>query len=87
MFHYGWETNEDQIRPCVEQCARAAAGDWHYAGARSELVEEAMRRSFLLRGHRWVRRPATKEIAMVTAADPEAELFPASTSTSSSPAR
>ncbi len=76
MFRYGWEANDEQMHAYAEQCAREAGGDWLNAGARRELVEEVTRRSFLHRGHRWVRRPAIEEIATVTAVDPDAEVFP-----------
>lgn len=35
------------------------------------------RRSFLRRGHWWVRRPTIEEVAAVTAVRPGAEVFPA----------
>ncbi|MFC9271977.1 alpha/beta fold hydrolase [Streptomyces zhihengii] len=76
MFRYGWETNADEMHAYVEQCAREAGEDWLNAGARHELVEEVTRRSFLHRGHRWVRRPAIEEIVAVTAVEPDAEVFP-----------
>ncbi|MEU5288630.1 alpha/beta hydrolase [Streptomyces sp. NPDC020755] len=76
MFRYGWEADDDQMHAYVEQCAREAGGDWLNAGARHELVEKVTRRSFLRRGHRWVRRPAIEEIATVTAVEPDAEVFP-----------
>ncbi|MET9109295.1 alpha/beta fold hydrolase [Streptomyces zhihengii] len=76
MFRYGWETNADEMHAYVEHCAREAGEDWLNAGARPELVEEVTRRSFLHRGHRWVRRPAIEEIVAVTAVEPDAEVFP-----------
>ncbi|MEU6956192.1 alpha/beta hydrolase [Streptomyces sp. NPDC045714] len=76
MFRYGWEADDDRMRAYVEQCAREAGGDWLNAGARHELVEEVTRRSFLRRGHQWVRRPAIEEIVAVTAVEPGAEVFP-----------
>lgn len=76
MFRYGWEADDDRMRAHVEQCVREAGGDWLNAGARHELVEEVARRSFLRRGHQWVRRPAIEEIVAVTAVEPGAEVFP-----------
>ncbi|MEV6472652.1 alpha/beta hydrolase [Streptomyces sp. NPDC051657] len=76
MFRYGWEADDDRMRAHVEQCVREAGGDWLNAGARHELVEEVTRRSFLRRGHQWVRRPAIEEIVAVTAVEPGAEVFP-----------
>ncbi|MDN3271333.1 alpha/beta hydrolase [Streptomyces sp. MA15] len=77
MFRYGWKADDDQMRAYVEQCVREAGGDWLNAGARPGLVEEVMRRSFMRRGHWWVRRPAIEEVATVTAVEPDAEVFPA----------
>lgn len=76
MFRYGWEADDDRMRAYVESCVREAGGDWLNAGARHELVEEVARRSFLRRGHQWVRRPAIEEIVAVTAVEPGAEVFP-----------
>ncbi|MFI6206387.1 alpha/beta fold hydrolase [Streptomyces sp. NPDC051041] len=77
MFRYGWKADDDQMRAHVEQCVREAGGDWLNAGARPGLVEEVTRRSFMRRGHRWVRRPAVGEAATVTAVEPDAEVLPA----------
>lgn len=76
MFRYGWETDADQLHAYAEQCAREAGEDWLNAGARPGLVEEVTRRSFLHRGHRWVRRPAVEEIVTVTTVEPGADVFP-----------
>jgi pimeloyl-ACP methyl ester carboxylesterase len=77
MFRYGWTADDDQMRAFVEQCVREAGADWLNAGARPGLVEEVARRSFMRRGHRWVRRPVIEEVATVTAVEPDAEVFPA----------
>ncbi|MEZ3179440.1 alpha/beta hydrolase [Streptomyces pimonensis] len=77
MFRYGWKADDDQVRAYVEQCVREAGGDRLNAGARPGLVEEVTRRSFLRRGHGWVRRPTIEEVATVTAVEPDAEVFPA----------
>ena|GEM_PF-1692650 len=77
MFRYGWKADDDQMHAYVEQCVREAGGDWLNAGARPELVEEVTRRSFIRRGHWWLRRPTIEEVATVTAVEPDAEVFPA----------
>ncbi|MET8556140.1 alpha/beta hydrolase [Streptomyces sp. NPDC004959] len=77
MFRYGWKADDDQMRAYAEQCVREAGGDWLNAAARPGLVEEVTRRSFLRRGHWWVRRPTIEEVAAVTAVRPDAEVFPA----------
>ncbi|MFE6991303.1 alpha/beta fold hydrolase, partial [Streptomyces pharetrae] len=77
MFRYGWKADDDQMRAYVEQCVREAGADWLNAGARPGLVEEVARRSFMRRGHWWVRRPTIEEVATVTAVEPDAEVFPA----------
>ncbi|GAA2727869.1 alpha/beta hydrolase [Actinocorallia aurantiaca] len=76
MFRYGWEADDEQMRAYVEQCVREAGGDRLNAGARPGLVEEVTRRSFLRRGHRWVRRPTVEEIMTVSAVEPGAAVFP-----------
>lgn len=77
VFRYGWQADTHQMRAHVEQCVREAGEDWLNAGARPGLVEEVARRSFLRRGHAWVRRPTIEEIATVSAVEPDADVFPA----------
>ncbi|WP_103501010.1 MULTISPECIES: alpha/beta fold hydrolase [unclassified Streptomyces] len=77
MFRYGWQASDDQMRAHVEQCVREAGGDWLNAGARPGLVAEVTRRSFMRRGHWWVRRPAVEEVSTVTSVEPDAEVLPA----------
>jgi len=76
MFRYGWEADDERMRAYVEQCVREAGADRLNAGARPGLVEEVTRRSFLRRGHRWVRRPTVEEIMTVSAVEPGAAVFP-----------
>ncbi|GHH94079.1 hypothetical protein GCM10017779_45360 [Streptomyces capillispiralis] len=77
VFRYGWEAGDDRMRAYVEQCVREAGGDRLNAGARPGLVEEVTRRSFMRRGHWWVRRPTIEEVATVAAVEPDAEVLPA----------
>jgi pimeloyl-ACP methyl ester carboxylesterase len=77
MFRYGWRADQQQMAAYIDQCMREAPTDWLNAGARPELVRQVMRRCFMrCPDGRWQRRPTTEEIITVSAADPNAVIYP-----------
>lgn len=77
MFRYGWRADEQQMAAYTEHCVHEAPADWLNAGARPELVGQVMRRCFMrCPDGRWQRRPTTEEIATISAADPDAVIYP-----------
>ncbi|MCD2100305.1 alpha/beta hydrolase [Rhodococcus rhodochrous] len=76
-FRYGWRATEQQMFSYIEQYVREAESDWLNAGSRPELVRAVMRRSFLRGGDTlYERRPSLEEIAVVSAPDPRAPIYP-----------
>ncbi|MBF4479036.1 Pimeloyl-ACP methyl ester carboxylesterase [Rhodococcus rhodochrous J3] len=76
-FRYGWHATEQQMHSYIEQCVREAETDWLNAGSRPELVRAVMRRSFLRCSDTlYERRPSLDEIAVVSAPDPHAAMYP-----------
>ncbi|MGU3584001.1 alpha/beta fold hydrolase [Rhodococcus sp. C26F] len=76
-FRYGWRATEQQMLSYIEQCVREAETGWLNAGSRPELVRAVMRRSFLRCSDTlYERRPSLDEIAVVSAPDPRAPIYP-----------
>ncbi|WP_272267422.1 alpha/beta fold hydrolase [Rhodococcus sp. Rp3] len=76
-FRYGWRATEQQLLSYIEQCVREAETDWLNAGSRPELVRAVMRRTFLRCSDTlYERRPSLDEIAVVSAPDSHAAIYP-----------
>jgi pimeloyl-ACP methyl ester carboxylesterase len=75
-LRYGWLADGEQMAAYVDECVHTRATDWLNAGASPELVRRVMRRAFVRRDDRWLRRPTLEEIAIVSSPDPDATTYP-----------
>ncbi|MGW9351473.1 alpha/beta fold hydrolase [Nocardiopsis flavescens] len=75
-FRYGWSAAPDEVDAYIEQCVREAPDDELNRDCRPGLVRDVLERSFTAGEGVRLRRPTPEQIAVISAADPEAAVHP-----------
>ncbi|RKS08514.1 pimeloyl-ACP methyl ester carboxylesterase [Nocardiopsis sp. Huas11] len=76
QFRYGWSATPDEAHAYIEQCVRDAQEDDLNRGSRPGLVRDVLERSFTQGARTRLRRPTPEQIAVISAAAPEAAVYP-----------